>query len=1029
MADRNNRMNDVDEETSDPRVRYQLVQKIGQGSYGSVYKAYDIVRAACVAVKMIDLEGIGDELDVVNQEIAIMSNVQCPQLMKYHASHIVGMNLWIIMEYLEAGSISDLLKDSGPLDEPSIAYVLKELLLALRYLHDEGKIHRDVKAGNLLLSADAGVKLGDFGVTGQLTDSMDKRKTRVGTPFWMSPEVISEAAYDGCADIWSTGITGIELATGLPPYAREIHPIQVIFLIPKNPPPTLEGNFSLELKDFISQCLQKDPLARPSATALLKHPFLKVARKSQSFMDCVSKKAEDNLTTPNDPELVEMRNLTRVNSSDSGWDFTIRTNKSNSNYLMKRSVSQSSMISEGGGMNHAINNNKKLTKNNLNNSCNEKGSLSYSTKNLSLKSPNSIISNAVGNLQDKFKNKLTRYASLISIPSVGSSGRVGSSRSNSIEQVVRPLLMRQKSDTVNYSAHLADRLASSTNTNSIMKDSPIKRKNRRKRLSNRLSFEDEEVSTDAEYFVKREKEQSGNLSPKSQDKRNDENLKNTIALFTSKMVNKNLKPSKDETSNTLQTNSYESDLSNVSEGTSTYDESSFLRNGTPNSLANESGSPRPEDVENYMVAGMVPFKTVLTVLLRHAATSELSELFQNVIRPALQRLSDFTNSATPSTTNSASASASASAVDSRNKSNDIGIDPRGDPRNNSNEILHNLNMDQESLNDKKSFRKESFKHTNKIKGGFVKCINGDNQNMINFNSKKSMHEFGLDCNSNGNSSKEHAFNPSMQSTLDALENSSSECDDDGPSVNGSNTLLRRVSYNFMPNHIGLDPGSPSLPRGYSPPPHSPQKIRRNSIDQSIIDEFFTKDVNVFTPKKNGSFSHSRGPSMEELKEERLKISDCVQVVDATAKKDWTDEDARTPSQESSKCSINMSDLGDSQSKDNFDDKHSKNDAILNNERGRNNSIEDQMGYNKNIAKIKYEKNENEKFEESDSQRIQNEKMRTESLELHRLETQDLVTVLIASLTALDQHTKGEMINEFATTMMGFIMEELDGNAF
>jgi serine/threonine protein kinase len=114
---------------ADPRDRYQLVQKIGEGGYGSVFKAYDVVTSTTVAVKLIDLEDVGDELDDVHQEIAVMSDVNCPQLIKYYASYIIGMNLWIIMEFLEAGSLSDILKESGPLDEASIAYVMRELLM------------------------------------------------------------------------------------------------------------------------------------------------------------------------------------------------------------------------------------------------------------------------------------------------------------------------------------------------------------------------------------------------------------------------------------------------------------------------------------------------------------------------------------------------------------------------------------------------------------------------------------------------------------------------------------------------------------------------------------------------------------------------------------------------------------------------------------------------------------------------------------------------------------------------------------
>jgi serine/threonine-protein kinase 24/25/MST4 len=166
----------------DPKERYDLTEQIGQGGFGYVYKALDRVSGAVVACKLINLDDASDELEDVQQEISIMSNCQCTQLTQYYTSFLSGSQLWIVMEYLEGGSLSDLLAHSGPLDEPTIAYVMRELLTALAYLHGERKIHRDVKAGNVLVSASGAVKLADFGVTGQLTESVGKRKTRVGTP-------------------------------------------------------------------------------------------------------------------------------------------------------------------------------------------------------------------------------------------------------------------------------------------------------------------------------------------------------------------------------------------------------------------------------------------------------------------------------------------------------------------------------------------------------------------------------------------------------------------------------------------------------------------------------------------------------------------------------------------------------------------------------------------------------------------------------------------------------------------------------
>ncbi|KTF92294.1 hypothetical protein cypCar_00009680 [Cyprinus carpio] len=231
-----------------PEEYFTKLERIGKGSFGEVYKGINNRTKEVVAIKIIDLEEAEDEIEDIQQEITVLSQCESPYVTKYYGSYLTGSKLWIIMEYLGGGSALDLLKP-GTLEETYIATILREILKGLDYLHSERKIHRDIK----------------------------------GTPFWMAPEVIKQSAYDFKADIWSLGITAIELAKGEPPNS-ELHPMRVLFLIPKNNPPMLEGSYSKAFKDFVEACLNKDPRFRPTAKELLKHKFITRYTKKTSYL-------------------------------------------------------------------------------------------------------------------------------------------------------------------------------------------------------------------------------------------------------------------------------------------------------------------------------------------------------------------------------------------------------------------------------------------------------------------------------------------------------------------------------------------------------------------------------------------------------------------------------------------------------------------------------------------------------------------------------------------------------------------------
>ncbi|XP_058195740.1 serine/threonine-protein kinase BLUS1-like isoform X8 [Rhododendron vialii] len=268
---------------------YTLYEEVGQGVSASVHRAVCIPLDEIVAIKILDFERHNADLNMISREAQTMILVDHPNVLKAHCSFVSDHNLWVVMPFMAGGSCLHILKAVYPdgFEEVVIATVLREVLKGLEYLHDHGHIHRDVKAGNILISERGAIKLGDFGVSACLFDlenTQRVRKTFVGTPCWMAPEVMEQLhGYDFKADIWSFGITALELAHGHAPFSKD-PPMKVLLRTLQNAPPGLDyerdNKFSKSFKQMIASCLVKDPSKRPCSKKLLKHSFFKKARSN-----------------------------------------------------------------------------------------------------------------------------------------------------------------------------------------------------------------------------------------------------------------------------------------------------------------------------------------------------------------------------------------------------------------------------------------------------------------------------------------------------------------------------------------------------------------------------------------------------------------------------------------------------------------------------------------------------------------------------------------------------------------------------